>query len=102
MKFKTGDKVIVIAGKDKGKESKILKVFREENKVILEGVNILKKYQKAFGGQEGGIVDIPGKVDASNIAIIDPKTKKPSRIGYIIDNKGKKVRIAKKSGAEIK
>lgn len=76
MKFKTGDKVIVIAGKDKGKKSKITKVFRDENKVIVEGVAIVKKHQKAFGGSEGGIVEMATKIDASNIAIVDPKTKK--------------------------
>ncbi len=102
MKFKTGDKVIVIAGKDKGKESKVVKVFRDENKVIVEGVAMVKKHQKAFGGSEGGIVEMPTKIDASNIAIIDPKTKKASRIGYTFDKKGKKVRVAKKSGVELK
>jgi large subunit ribosomal protein L24 len=102
MKFKTGDKVIVIAGKDKGTESKITKVFRDENKVIVEGVALVKKHQKAFGGSEGGIIEMATKIDASNIAIVDPKTKKASRIKYSIDTKGKKTRVATKSGEEIK
>jgi len=102
MKFKTGDKVIVIAGKDKGKESKILKVFRDENKVLVEGVNLKKKHQKGYGDVKGGIVDVAAPIDASNIAILDPKTKKASRIGYTFDKKGKKVRIVKSSGTEIK
>jgi large subunit ribosomal protein L24 len=102
MKFKTGDKIIVIAGKDKGKESTVVKVFRDERKVIAEGIAMVKKNQKAFGGSEGGIISIPSKIDASNIAIVDPKTKTASRIGYSFDNNGKKVRISKKSGEEIK
>jgi large subunit ribosomal protein L24 len=102
MKFKTGDKVIVIAGKDKGKESTVLKVFRDENKLLLEGVNLVKKHQKAFSGETGGIVEMPSKIDASNVAILDPKTKKPSRIAFTFDKKGKKIRISKKSGEEIK
>ncbi len=102
MKFKTGDAVIVIAGKDKGKESKITKVFRDENKVIVDGVAIVKKHQKAFGGSEGGIVEMATKIDVSNIAIVDPKTKKASKIGYTFDKKGKKIRVAKKSGTELK
>ncbi|MCK5589329.1 MAG: 50S ribosomal protein L24 [Candidatus Pacebacteria bacterium] len=102
MKLKKGDKVIVITGKDKGKESKILKVFLSDNKVLVEGVNLKKKYQKDFGGQKGGIIEIPAPIDVSNISIIDPKTKKVSRVGFELDKKGKKVRVAKKSGSEIK
>lgn len=102
MKFKTGDKVIVLAGKDKGKESTIVEVFRDENKVIVEGVAIVKKSQKAYAGSEGGILDIPSKIDISNIAIVDPKTKKASRVGFSFDKKGKKIRVSKKSGEEIK
>ncbi len=92
----------MIAGKDKGKESTVLKVFRDENKVVLEGVNMQKRHQKAYGGDGGGIVEVPAKIDASNVAILDPKTKKASRIGYTFDKKGKKIRISKASGQEIK
>ena len=102
MKFKTGDKVIVISGKDKGKKSKILKVFRDENKVLVDNVNLKKKHQKKQGDNIGGIVEIPAPIDVSNIAILDPKTDKPSRISYSFDKKGKKIRIAKASGTEIK
>ena len=102
MKFKTGDKVIVIAGKDKGKESKILRVFRDENKVVAEGVNLKKKHQKGYGDVKGGVVEIAAPMDASNLAILDPTTKKPSRIGYSFDKKGKKIRVSKSSGNEIK
>ena len=101
MKFKTGDKVIVIAGKDKGKTSKIIKVFRDENKVIAEGVNVIKRHVRAMGERPASIVEIPAKIDASNLAILDPKTKKPSRIAYKFDKKGKKIRIAQKTGATL-
>ena len=102
MKFKTKDKVIVIAGKDKGKESTVIKVFRNENKIIVDGVAMVKKNQKGQGKSKGGIIEMPSKIDVSNIAIIDSKTKKASRIGYSFNKKGKKIRISKKSGEEIK
>lgn len=101
MKFKTNDKIIVIAGKDKGKEGKIVKVFRNENKVVVEGVNILKKHIKAGKNKKGEIVEVPAPIDASNLAIIDPETKKGSRIAFEFDKKGKKIRISRKSGSKI-
>lgn len=101
MKLKTGDKVRVIAGKDKGKEGEITKVLRDTNKVVVDGVNILKKHQKSRArGESGQILEIASPVDASNVSIIDPKSGEPTRIGYKVE-KGKKVRIAKKSGSEL-
>ena len=100
MKFKTGDKVVVIAGANKGKTGEITKVLRDKNQVVIEGVNVKKKHQKAFGGQEGGIVEFSAPIDASNVAILDGD--KPSRISYKFDKNGKKVRIATKSGKELK
>ena len=96
MNLKVGDKVIVIAGSNKGREGTIKKVLRSENKVIVEGVNLVKKHQKASGQESGGILEIEAPIHASNVMIIDPKTKKPTRIGKKIV-KDKKVRIAKKS-----
>jgi len=101
MNLKKGDKVIVTAGKDKGKEGLINKVLRTENKVIVEGVNILKRHRKAQGDTPGGIVEFPGAIHASNVMIMDPKTKKPTRIGHKVDEKGKKTRISKKSGVNL-
>lgn len=98
MNFKTGDKVVVISGKDKGKEGKITKVLRTENKVVVEGVNIVKKHMKPNGQTSGSIVEMEAAIDASNVMMIDPKTKKRTRIGHTTDKNGKKVRIAKKSG----
>ena len=80
MKLKVGDKVEVISGSDKGKTGKIIKTLRSENKVIVEGVHIVKKHQKSNGNTTGGILEIEAPIDASNVMIIDPKTKKRTRI----------------------
>ena len=102
MNLKVGDKVVVIAGSDKGKEGKITKTFRTENKVIVEGVHIVKKHQKPNGQETGGILEIEAPINASNVMIIDPKTKKRTRIGHTTDNKTKKkIRITKKSNEKI-
>lgn len=100
MKLKVGDKVEVIAGSSKGKQGTILKTFKNENKVVVEGCNIVKKHQRPSATSTGGIVEVEAKIDASNVMLVDPKTKKPTRIGHTID-KDKKVRIAKKSGEKI-
>ena len=96
MNLKVGDKVMVIAGSNKGKEGTIKKVLKNENKVIVEGVNMVKKHQKDNGNGTGGILEIEAPIDRSNVMIIDPKTKKPTRIGHKIV-KDKKVRIARRS-----
>ena len=101
MNFKTGDKVVVISGKDKGKEGKITHVLRAENKVIIEGVNIVKKHVKGNGQQAGSINEVEAPIHASNVMIIDPKTKKPTRIGHSVNKDGKKIRIAKKSNSSL-
>ena len=101
MKLKTGDKVVVIAGKDKGKEGNITKVLKNENKVVVEGINIVKKHVKPNGQTAGSIIDMELPIDASNVMILDPKTKKPSRIGHTTDKNGKKVRITKKSNSTL-
>ena len=95
MKLKKGDKVVVIAGSNKGKEGIINKIL--DNKVIVEGVHIVKKHQKSNGNTTGGILEIEAPIDASNVMIIDPKTKKRTRIGYTNDKNNKKVRISVKS-----
>ena len=100
MNLKVGDKVIVIAGSNKGKEGTIKKVLRKENRVIIEGVNLVKKHKKGNGQESGGILEIEAPIHASNVMIIDPKTKKPTRIGKKLE-KDKKVRIAIKSGEKL-
>ena len=102
MKLKVGDKVKVIAGSSKGKEGKIVKTFASENKVIVEGVHLVKKHKKGNGQETGGILEVEAPINASNVMIIDPKTKKPTRIGYKKDEKSnKKIRISKKSNEKI-
>ena len=102
MNFKIGDEVIVIAGSDKGKKGKIIKTLRAENKVIVEGVHIVKKHQKPTGNYAGGIIEVEAPIHASNVMIIDPKTKKRTRIGHTTDKKtDKKIRIAKKSNEKL-
>ena len=100
MNLKVGDKVIVIAGSNKGKEGTIKKVLKKENRVIVEGINLVKKHQKGNGQESGGILEVEAPIHASNVMIIDPKTKKRTRIGHTIE-KDKKVRVAKKSGEKI-
>lgn len=102
MNFKIGDKVVVIAGSNKGKEGKIIKVLRGDNKVIVEGVNLVKKHKKGNGQETGGILEIEAPIHASNVMMIDPKSKKRTRIGHTIDEKSnKKIRIAKKSNEKL-
>ena len=101
MNFKKGDKVVVISGKDKGKEGNILKALRASNKVVVEGVNVVKKHIKSNGQTAGSIQEMENPIDASNVMMIDPKTKKRTRIGHTIDKKGKKIRISKKSNSNL-
>ncbi|MBE6159435.1 MAG: 50S ribosomal protein L24 [Lactobacillales bacterium] len=101
MNFKTGDKVVVIAGKDKGKEGLIKKILRADNKVVVEGVNMIKKHIKPAGGNAGSIEEMEAPIHASNVMIIDPKTKKGTRIGHTVDKNGKKIRISKKSNESL-
>ena len=101
MNFKTKDKVVVIAGKDKGKEGKIIKVLKKDNKVVVEGVNMVKKHIKGNGQQAGSITEVEAAINASNVMIIDPKTKKPTRIGHRFDKNGKKIRVSKKSNSDL-
>lgn len=101
MKIKANDNVIVIAGKDNGKKGKVLKAFPKEDKVVVEGVNLKKKHQKAKSkGSKGETIEIAVPIHVSNVMLIDSKTKKRTRVGYKMVNE-KKVRIAKKSGDEI-
>ena len=101
MNFKIGDKVVVTAGKSRGKESKILTVLTKENRLVVEGVNLIKKHIKPNGQNKGSIVEREAPIHASNVMHLDPKTKKATRIGHDVDKKGKKIRIARKSNEKI-
>ena len=87
--LKKGDKVVVIAGSSKGKEGTVLRVLRDENRVLVEGVNMVKKHVKPNGEQSGSIIEIEAPIHISNVMILDPKTKKPTRIGHTTNNAGK-------------
>lgn len=98
MNFKVGDKVVVIAGKDKGKEGKIIKTLKNDNEVVVEGINMVTKHVKPSAQNEnGGIIKVEAPIHASNVMILDPKTKKRTRIAHEIDENGKKHRISVKS-----
>ena len=98
MNFKVGDKVVVIAGKDKGKEGKIIKTLKNDNKVVVEGINMVTKHVKPSAQNENGeIIKVEAPIHASNVMILDPKTKKRTRIAHEIDENGKKHRISVKS-----
>ena len=100
MKLKTGDKVIVVAGSNKGREGKITKIL--DSKVIVEGVNIVKKHLKPKNNNgTGEIVEVEAPIHASNVMLLDPKTKKPTKVKIEKDSKGKKIRISKKSNEKI-
>jgi large subunit ribosomal protein L24 len=98
LKIKKGDKVVVLAGRDKGKHGEVVKVFPSENTAVVRGVNVVRRHQKQTAAQEGGIVSKEVPIHISNIAIEDPKGGEPSRIGYRILKDGRKVRFAKRSG----
>ena len=97
------DTVIVLSGEDKGKTGKVLKVLVEKQRAIVEGVNIVKKSTKPSAKHpQGGFVEQEAPIHISNLSLIDPKSGKPTRIAIKVNEDGKKVRVAKKSGEEIK
>ena len=97
--IKKDDQVVVISGKDKGKTGKVLMVDPESGRVYVEGVNIVKRHQKArTQTSPSGIIEREGSIDASNVMLVDPKTGEATRIGYKVNEDGSKDRIAKKSG----
>jgi large subunit ribosomal protein L24 len=101
MKLKVGDNVIVLKGKEKGKTGKILRLVASTNRVLVEGLNLYKSHEKARKeGAKGQTVDKAMPIARANVAVVDPKSGKATRIGYKIEG-GKKIRIAKKSGQAI-
>jgi large subunit ribosomal protein L24 len=100
LKIKKGDKVIVLTGKDKGKQGEVLRVIPAENRAVVSGINIAKRHQKQTPSQEGGIVPKNLPIHVSNLALRDPKSGKPTRVGYKMVG-DKKVRVAKRSGEQI-
>ena len=106
MKIKKGDHVVVVAGKDKGATGTVIAAYPDTQRVLVQGVNMVKKNQKVThqgvrGAKEGGIVHQEAPIHVSNVQLFDPETKRPARVGYRIDEDGKKVRVLRPSGKEI-
>ncbi len=100
MKIRKGDTVVVLTGKDKGKQGEVIRVLPRENKVVVEKVNVARKHQKPTRAmQQGGILDKPMPIDVSNVALIDGK--RPTRVGYSTNSKGEKVRVSRRGGGEL-
>lgn len=102
LRIRTDDEVLVISGKDKGKIGKVLRVDAANDRVIVEGLNMIKRHQKAQPGstQPGGVIEREASIHVSNVSLLDPKDKKPTRIGVEVRD-GKRVRISKRSGEVI-
>jgi large subunit ribosomal protein L24 len=104
MKLRTEDEVIVISGKDKGKIGKIIRVDRSRDRVYVEGINIVKRHQRPSPGNPNapvGVIEREGPVHVSNVALLDPKDRKPTRLGTTRTEEGARMRVTKRSGTEI-
>ena len=106
MKIKKGDHVMVMAGKDKGASGTVIAAYPDTQRVLVQGVNMVKKNEKVThqgvrGAKEGGIVHQEAPIHVSNVQLVDPETKRPARVGYRIDEDGNKVRVLRPSGKEI-
>jgi large subunit ribosomal protein L24 len=100
-KIRKGDKVVVLAGKDKGRSGEVLRVMPKDDKAVVRGVNMVRRHQKQTQSQEGGIISKEAPIHLSNIALADPKDGKPTRVGFQVQQDGTKVRVAKRSGEVI-
>lgn len=99
-KIKKGDKVVVLAGKDRGKDGEVIQVMPQDDRVLVRGINLVKKHQKQTQTEQGGILTREAPLHISNVALADPSTGKATRVGFKIED-GKKVRVAKASGEVI-
>jgi large subunit ribosomal protein L24 len=101
-RIRKGDTVVIIAGRDKGKSGKVLEVRPDANRAVVEGINLIKRHTKAsMGDPQGGIKTREAAIHLSNVALRDPSTGKATRVGFKINDKGLKVRVARRSGVEI-
>jgi large subunit ribosomal protein L24 len=98
LKIKKGDNVVVISGRDKGKQGEVLRVFPAESRLVVQGVHIARRHTRQRMGDPGGIVEKEATIHISNVAHVDPGSGKPTRVGYKILNDGRKVRFARRSG----
>jgi large subunit ribosomal protein L24 len=106
MKIKKGDQVVVVAGRDKGRSGLVIAAYPDRGKVLVQGVNMVKKNKKVThqgvrGAKEGGITHTEALIDASNVQLADPDSKRPARVGYRVDEDGTKVRVARPSGKDV-
>lgn len=101
MKIKKGDQVFVITGKDKGKRGDVIRVLPKKQRLYVRGVNIVKRHTRPAAGQTGGIVEKEASIHISNVAIVDPESDAPSKVGYKFLEGGRKVRFARRSGEMI-
>lgn len=101
VKIRKGDRVIVTTGRDKGKKGEVLKVFPKDDRALVSNINVVKRHQRQTQTQQGGIVNKEAPIQLSNIALIDPKSGGPTRVGFKILGDGRKVRFAKKSGEVV-
>ena len=104
MKLRTDDEVIVISGKDKGKTGKIIRVDRAKDRVYVEGINIIKRHQKPNPARPNapvGVIEREGPVHVSNVALLDPEARKPTRVGVKRSDDGRRMRVTKRSGTEL-
>ncbi len=100
-KIKKGDRVIVRTGKDKGKAGNVLRMLPKEERAIVQGINLARRHQRQTASQQGGIISKEMPIHISNLAHVDPKENKPTRVGIKTLNDGRKVRVARRSGVEI-
>ena len=100
-KIKKGDKVVAITGKDKGKTGEVLRVLRKEDRVLVQGLNMVKRHQRPSQVSPGGILEKEASLHISNVALIDPKTDGPTRVGFKVVEGERKVRVARRSGEMI-
>ena len=100
-KIKKGDKVVVLAGRDKGRSGEVIQVMPKEERALVRGINIVKRHQRQTASQEGGIISKEAPIHLSNVAHADPKDGKPTRVGFQVLDDGRKVRVAKRSGERI-
>jgi large subunit ribosomal protein L24 len=100
-KIRKGDKVVMLAGRDKGRTGEVVQILREQDRALVRGMHIVKRHQRQTPTQDGGIISKEASVHLSNLALADPRDGKPTRVGFKVLPDGKKVRVAKRSGVEI-
>jgi large subunit ribosomal protein L24 len=100
-KIRKGDKVVVLSGRDRGRQGEVLRVIGKDQRALVRGVNTVKRHQRQTPRQEGGIIEKEAPIHLSNLALIDPKSGKPTRVGFKLLSDGRKVRVARKSGEVI-